>query len=150
MTQHLVKEFHDACKINTPNAPTISTEERRVLRIKLIAEELMELCEASGVNLYIDTGSESMKVAPSLKVPDLVEMGDALVDIQYLVHGSYLEFGLPGAVLFNEVHSSNMSKMDTNGQAIFREDGKVMKGPAYFKPQLESIIQYYIDKSNGV
>ena len=141
MTIHQVKEFHDAFGVETPSKPTISTEERRVLRVKLIAEELMELCEASGVYLWLDTTSTGgMQVGESLKVPDLVEIADALTDLQYVVLGSCLEYGLPQQLIFDEVHSSNLSKLGKDGKPIYREDGKVLKGPSFYRPDIKSII----------
>ena len=73
---------------------------------------------------------------------DLVEVADALGDMLYILCGTILEHGLQHKIeeVFNEIQRSNMSKLDDNGEPIYREDGKVLKGPNYFKPDIESIL----------
>lgn len=93
------------------------------LRYDLIKEELEEL-----------------KVA--LKEKDLKEVADALTDILYVTYGAGHAFGIDLDKCFEEVQSSNMSKLDHNGKAIYDRNGKVMKGPNYFKPNLEKILIY--------
>ena len=74
---------------------------------------------------------------------DLVEVADALGDMLYILCGTILEHGLQHKIeeVFNEIQRSNMSKLGANGQPIYREDGKVMKGPNYFKPDIEKILE---------
>lgn len=91
------------------------------LRIDLIDEELNELREAT-------------------EKQDLVGIADALTDLLYVVYGSGHAYGIDLDACFQEVHRSNLSKLDENSQPIYREDGKVLKGPAYSPPDLESII----------
>ena len=91
------------------------------LRVELIEEELGELKEAIENN-------------------DLVEVADALTDILYVVYGAGAAFGINLDVCFNEVHSSNRSKLDKDGKPIYREDGKIMKGPNYSEPDLKTIV----------
>jgi len=89
-----------------------------------LAEELDELKEA-------------------LAAGDMVETLDALIDLQYVLDGAFLSFGLHGVktAAFNEVHRSNMSKLGEDGKPIRREgDGKVMKGPNYFKPDMAQFV----------
>jgi len=77
---------------------------------------------------------------------DDVEVADALTDILYLVVGAFRKHGIPFEVVqacFDEVHLSNLSKLGEDGKPIFREDGKVIKGPNYFKPDLKTIIDNY-------
>ena len=93
------------------------------LRIDLIQEELDELKEA-------------------IKNNDLVEVADALTDILYVTYGAGHAFGINLDKCFEEVQKSNMSKLDINGKPIFNEDGKVMKGPNYFQPNLKKFIKY--------
>jgi predicted HAD superfamily Cof-like phosphohydrolase len=91
----------------------------------LIAEELEELQEA-------------------LKNNDIVETLDALIDLQYVLDGAFLSFGLHDVkeIAFAEVHRSNMSKLGEDGKPIRREsDGKVMKGPNYFVPDMSQFIK---------
>lgn len=92
------------------------------LRIDLIQEELNELREAIDEN-------------------DIVEVADALTDILYVTYGAGHSFGLDLDKCFNEVQKSNMSKLDNNGKPIYNEDGKVMKGPNYFQPDLKQYLK---------
>tara|TARA_B110000881_G_C18586007_1_gene524854 strand:- start:2167 stop:2514 length:348 start_codon:yes stop_codon:yes gene_type:complete len=91
------------------------------LRYDLILEELNEL-----------------KIAMEQK--NLKEIADALTDILYVTYGAGHAFGIDLDNCFNEVQKSNMSKLDNNGRPIFNENGKVMKGPNYFKPNLTRFI----------
>ena len=91
------------------------------LRIDLIEEELNELKEA-------------------VKNNDIVEVADALTDILYVTYGAGHAFGINLDKCFEEVQNSNMSKLGDDGKPIYNEFGKVMKGPKYFKPNLEKLI----------
>jgi len=91
------------------------------LRIELIDEELNELREATGKQ-------------------DLVGIADALTDLLYVVYGAGHAYGINLDNCFAEVHRSNMSKLDDESQPIYREDGKVLKGPNYSPPDLGQII----------
>ena len=73
---------------------------------------------------------------------DLVEVADALGDMLYILCGTIIEHGLQHKIeeIFDEIQRSNMSKLDSNGLPIYRDDGKVMKGPNYFKPDISGII----------
>jgi predicted HAD superfamily Cof-like phosphohydrolase len=121
-----VREFHET--FNVPNAPkpTLSTKEIQDLRVELIDEEFKELKDA-------------------LEAGDIVEVADALTDILYVVYGAGLAFGIPLDECFEEVQRSNMSKLGEDGKPIYREDGKVLKGPNYFRPNLKRII----DEASG-
>ena len=103
------------------NKPSFSTDKINKLRIDLIKEELDELNEA-------------------MKNKDLLEVADALTDILYVTYGAGHAFGINLDKCFNEVQNSNMSKLDSNGKPIFNSDGKVMKGPNYFKPDLKKFV----------
>ena len=91
------------------------------LRYDLIDEELKELRQA-------------------LDERNLVEVADALTDLLYVVYGAGHSFGIPLDKCFEEVHNSNMSKLGADGKPIYREDGKVLKGPNYWKPDLKKVI----------
>ena len=101
--------------------PSFSTDKINKLRVDLIKEELEELNEA-------------------MKNKDLLEVADALTDILYVTYGAGHAFGIDLDKCFNEVQNSNMSKLDINGKPIFNSDGKVMKGPNYFKPDHKKFV----------
>ena len=99
----------------------LSTEKINKLRISLIEEELEEL-----------------KLA--IKENNIKEVADALTDILYVTYGAGHAFGINLDECFDEVQKSNMSKLDVDGKPIFNDKGKVMKGPSYFKPDLNKFI----------
>ena len=101
--------------------PSLSTEKINNLRVSLIEEEFKELKDA-------------------IKNNDLLEVADALTDILYVTYGAGHAFGINLDECFNEVQNSNMSKLGEDGKPIYNENGKVMKGPKYFKPNLNKII----------
>jgi len=101
--------------------PSFSTDKIKKLRIDLIKEELDELKEAMDNN-------------------DLLEVADALTDILYVTYGAGHAFGINLDKCFDEVQNSNMSKLSENGEPIYNESGKVMKGPNYFKPDLTKFV----------
>jgi len=101
--------------------PSFSTDKINKLRIDLIKEELDELKEAMDNN-------------------DLLEVADALTDILYVTYGAGHAFGINLDKCFDEVQNSNMSKLGENGEPIYNESGKVMKGPNYFKPDLTKFV----------
>ena len=103
------------------NKPSFSTDKINKLRVDLIKEEFEELNEA-------------------MKNKDLLEVADALTDILYVTYGAGHAFGIDLDKCFNEVQNSNMSKLDSNGKPIYNNDGKVMKGPNYFKPDLKKFV----------
>ena len=101
--------------------PSFSSDKINKLRIDLIKEELDELQEAMENN-------------------DLLEVADALTDILYVTYGAGHAFGIDLDKCFDEVQNSNMSKLGENGEPIYNESGKVMKGPNYFKPDLSKFV----------
>ena len=101
--------------------PSFSSDKINKLRIDLIKEELDEFQEA-------------------MKNNDLLEVADALTDILYVTYGAGHAFGIDLDKCFEEVQNSNMSKLGENGEPIYNESGKVMKGPNYFKPDLSKFV----------
>ena len=101
--------------------PSFSTDKINKLRLDLIKEELSELTEA-------------------MNNKDILEVADALTDILYVTYGAGHAFGINLDKCFQEVQNSNMSKLDENGNPIYNEHGKVMKGPNYFKPDLSKFV----------
>ena len=113
-----MKTFGQEVKTNA----SFSSEKINLLRVNLIEEELNELKAA-------------------IKNKDLKETIDALTDILYVTYGAGHAFGVNLDKCFSEVQNSNMSKLGSNGKPIFNENGKVMKGPNYFKPNLEQFLK---------
>ena len=113
-----VKTFMETFDQEVKNKPSFSTDKINSLRYDLIKEELEELKAA-------------------IENKDLLEVADALTDILYVTYGAGHAFGIDLDSCFDEVQKSNMSKLDDKGNPIFNENGKVMKGPNYFKPNLK-------------
>ena len=116
-----VKTFMKTFGQEVKTKPSFSTDKINGLRYDLIEEELEEL-----------------KIA--MKNKDLLEVADALTDILYVTYGAGHAFGIDLDQCFDEVQNSNMSKLDENGKPIYNEAGKVMKGPKYFKPNLNKFL----------
>ncbi|GAB4159775.1 MAG: nucleoside triphosphate pyrophosphohydrolase family protein [Winogradskyella sp.] len=120
-----VKAFHTAFKIGHREIPKADLGlEKNMLRYKLMREENEEYLEAANDN-------------------DLVEVADALGDMLYILCGTIIEHGLQYKIeeVFEEIQRSNMSKLGEDGEPIYREDGKVLKGPNYFKPNIKDILE---------
>ena len=113
-----VKDFHDTFGLNYNHSPTVDLEKKIIeLRFNLMKEENEEYIEAARNN-------------------DITEIADALGDMLYILCGTIIEHGMSDIIedVFDEIQKSNMSKLGADGKPIYREDGKVMKGPNYFKP----------------
>ena len=119
-----VKKFHETFKIGYLTSPEADLGiEKNTLRYNLLKEENDEYLEAA-------------------KNGDLVEVADALGDMLYILCGTILEHGMEHKIeeVFDEIQRSNMSKLSENGTPIYREDGKILKGPNYFKPRIAEIL----------
>ncbi len=119
-----VKEFADTFNIEYSDNMNTNIDESIIdLRFRLMQEENLEYLEAA-------------------KNKDIVEIADALGDILYILCGTILTHGLQHKIVevFNEIQRSNMSKLDVNGKPVFREDGKILKGPNYFQPKIKEIL----------
>lgn len=122
----MVREWHEAFGVPAPDKPQDITFNRHTLRVDLIEEELDE---------YRTAWNQE----------DLVEAADALADLLYVVYGTAVEHGINIDEVFAEVHRSNMSKLGEDGKPIYREDGKVLKGPNFELPKIEEIIERQIN-----
>ena len=113
----IIIDYFNEPKANIP-------EEIKELRFKLMEEENLEYLKATKEN-------------------DLVEIADALGDMLYILCGTIISHGLQNKIeeIFQEIQSSNMSKLGDDGMPIYREDGKVLKGPNYFKPDIRKILK---------
>ena len=119
-----VKEFHEVFRIGSNHAPCLIDEKEYALRHRLMAEETEE---------YLD----------ACKKGDLVEIADALGDQLYILFGTILKHGLQHKIeeVFDEIHRSNMSKLDADGKPVVREDGKILKSELYFKPDIRKVLE---------
>lgn len=120
-----VKEFHTAFGLGVKDKPIANLgDAKNLLRFKLMEEENMEYLEAANNN-------------------DLEEVADALGDMLYILCGTIIEHGMQDKIeeVFEEIQASNMSKLGAEGKPIYREDGKVLKGPNYFKPNIKKILE---------
>ena len=119
----LVAEFHYLFDQKDAKTPTIGNQKQGELRYSLLAEENAE---------YLQAVTEG----------DLVGIADALGDQLYIIYGTILKHGLQDRIeeVFTEIHRSNMSKLGEDGLPIIREDGKILKGPDYFKPDIKKIL----------
>ena len=116
-----VKQFMQTFGQEVKTKASFSDEKTNQLRLDLIMEELEELKNA-------------------MENKDLLEVADALTDILYVTYGAGHAFGINLDKCFDEVQNSNMSKLGENGEPIYNESGKVMKGPNYFKPDLSKFV----------
>jgi predicted HAD superfamily Cof-like phosphohydrolase len=117
-----VKNFMQTFGQEVKNKAEFPDDKIVQLRSELIKEELEELNQA-------------------IKDKDIKEVADALTDILYVTYGAGHAFGIDLDKCFDEVQQSNMSKLDYNGKPIYNESGKVMKGPNYFKPDLNKFLK---------
>lgn len=120
-----VQEFHKAFGLGIKDKPTANLDmKKNLLRYGLMREENEEYLEAANNN-------------------DLVEVADALGDMLYILCGTIIEHGMQHKIeaVFNEIQRSNMSKLGADGKPIYREDGKVLKGPNYFKPDIVKMLE---------
>src|SRR3954465_12759811 len=118
-----VAKFHEVFKIGNADTVKLIDEKDYTLRYNLIKEENEEYLEAC-------------------KNGDMIEIADALGDQLYILFGTILKHGLQHKIeeVYDEIHRSNMSKLDEKGQPIFRDDGKILKSDLYFKPDIKSLI----------
>lgn len=119
-----VEQFHNSFGLGvSENMKADLGAKKNMLRFNLMDEENKEYLEAANNN-------------------DMIEVADALGDMLYILCGTIIEHGMQYKIeeVFNEIQRSNMSKLGQNGKPIYREDGKVLKGPNYFKPDIKTIL----------
>jgi len=119
-----VEKFHETYQLLSNHSPTVAIPEViKTLRYELMKEENEEYKEAVDNN-------------------DMIEVADALGDMLYILCGTIITHGMQHKIseVFEEIQRSNMSKLGLDGKPIYREDGKVMKGPNYFKPDIAKIL----------
>lgn len=118
----MVNHFNIVYRVPCFVGPTLPSDEQMDAMFSMIHEELMELCDA-------------------MDAKDIVGMADALTDIIYVTAQQAAKYGLPVDKLLAEVQRSNLSKLGEDGNPIFREDGKVLKGPKFSPPDLATILR---------
>jgi predicted HAD superfamily Cof-like phosphohydrolase len=118
-----VKEFHEKFKQENGIFPILISKQESELRHKIMVEEVDEYLEAT-------------------QKDDLVGIADALGDQLYILCGTILKHGMQGIIekVFDEIHGSNLSKLDENGEPLLRSDGKIIKGPNYCPPNILGIV----------
>jgi predicted HAD superfamily Cof-like phosphohydrolase len=118
--QDALREFHEAFDLTRSEVPGLPSKDVRDLRINLLKEEWEEYLEGEATD-------------------DLIEIADALADMVYLAYGTAVAYGIPLDKVFEEVHSSNMSKL-VDGKVIRREDGKILKPAGWTPPDINSVL----------
>lgn len=129
--QAFVRQFHEASGQEVADKPTVGTEELRVLRCRLLLEEVLEFIEAAGVRIQAyhiaSKDGAGLRLEPHpTNDPDYVKMAHELADIHYVTAGANAAFGFPGDKVFAEVHAANMRKFP-EGKVVRRADGKILK-----------------------
>jgi len=143
-----VMEFHRVYDQPIGRVPAVPDDKTIALRVSLIGEEFCEMLDA----IYPDTASQNGEIKiirdqiqrllvlgkPNVDLPELV---DAWADLDYVVEGSRLMFGVNGEPVAAEVQRSNLSKLGADGKPVRREDGKVMKGPNFTPPDISACLK---------
>ena len=139
----LVRRFHHVYGLPVQTDGASLERESLDMRMSLIAEEFSELVGAvygQAARAEIES-SYRRAVAADDSARDTVETADALADLIYVIYGMALETGIDLASVLAEVQRSNMSKLGADGKPVYREDGKVLKGPDYFPPNVEAVLR---------
>ena len=139
----LVRRFHHVYGLPVQTDGASLERESLDMRMSLIAEEFSELVGAvygQAARAEVES-SYRRAVATDDGARDTVETADALADLIYVIYGMALETGIDLAAVLAEVQRSNMSKLGADGKPVYREDGKVLKGPGYFPPNVEAVLR---------
>lgn len=130
-----VKEFHNAFGLVDPTRPKVPSNELIILRNKLLQEEYSEALDESNDIFQKNITNQEIKDT------DLHSLAKELADLLYVTYGYAAALGIDLDMVFDEVHRSNMSKLGENGKPIYREDGKVLKGPNYSPANIIDVIE---------
>lgn len=140
--EDLVRQFHETYGLPIVEDGADADRERIHMRMSLIAEEFAELTgavygqKARGI---IEKAFSEARATDDFS-RDTVEVADALGDLTYVVYGMALELGIPMGDVLAEIQGSNMSKLGADGKPIYREDGKVLKGPDFYDPDIAKVL----------
>lgn len=167
-TIDLVRQFHETFKHPVSKFLDVSDAKLRRLRVQLVLNELAELAQALGVPVELEVKpvspvqarDENPKdimngmlkrewVAPvelcySTGQVDIVETADALGDLDVVVNGGFLAFGMPAGLIAHAIHISNMSKLDNDGNPIYDANGKIVKGPNFKEPDIKGVLDTFV------
>ena len=145
----LVRQFHEVYGLPVVTSGPQVDNERMHMRLSLILEETSELVRA----LYGESAYQRLQgTIQSLRevdegARDTIEVADALADLVYVTYGMALEAGISLPAVLGEVQASNLSKLGADGKPIYREDGKVMKGPGFFPPNVSRALEQHLEES---
>lgn len=137
-----VRDFMRAAEQHMPDAPLLPTGHVRELRVRLIAEELLELAKASDIYFRYATEDSFEYSHTTPTEPSIIDAADAFADLLYVVLGGAIAWGIDLNKVFEEVHRSNMTKFIDGHK---RSDGKWQKGPAYRPADIASIVGAQLD-----
>jgi predicted HAD superfamily Cof-like phosphohydrolase len=134
-----VTAFHDAMEVPVKEVPAVPSDDRVRLRLSLIAEEFFEVMEAALGEVHVCYAKVLVMAAIKHVTPqvNMAEFTDGLCDLDYVVEGTRLEFGIDGGPVLEEVHAANMRKTD----GPIREDGKRLKPPGWVGPDIEGVLK---------
>lgn len=159
--QKRVLEFHRAFNQLAPEKFTPLRDPKVLeLRCKLLLEEVLEFCAAAGVRVYNSSPDYRNRISAiddlefvhnstmidDNKVDD-IGMADALGDIKYVADGAAVCMGLDLELIEKEIHRSNMSKLQSNGAPLLREDGKILKSDLYSPPNIEGVLRFLCENT---
>ena len=132
-----VREFHEAFGLKVRDTPDVGAPEERVLRVRLMLEEVLEFARAAGVLVAFDgeiiPTVNHLGFSADIIKPDLVAMAHELADVAYVTHGTAVQLGIPLLPVVAEVHAANVRKLSPDGRPIVDARGKVLK-PAGWRP----------------
>ena len=143
-----VAEFHTAFGHPISQTPTPGGAELREFRARILLEEVSELLQAMGVTATLTVGPAKVEceiIVQSCKEDheiDLANMAKETQDVSYVLEGNNLVFGMASDALGQLVHDSNMSRVGSDGKPILREDGKILKGPNFWRaePEIQKVL----------
>lgn len=143
----LVKQFHRVYRMPISTGEPTVDYDRVHMRMSLIYEEVTELTAAvygkKAASIIEDAVKKAVEADDHER--DVIESADALADLTYVIYGMALESGINLPAVLEQVQASNMSKLDENGEPIYREDGKVLKGKGFFNPDIKKALQERIE-----
>jgi predicted HAD superfamily Cof-like phosphohydrolase len=131
----VTRKFHEAFGLDAPAYPEFPNPDLVRLRMRLVREEYLEVMAELG-----DLASNAMTDSPEAVIENLRRALKELCDLRYVVEGAAVSFGLDIDAAYAEVHRSNMSKLGANGKPLYREDGKVLKGPNYREADMSKFV----------